>query len=237
MLRSLQAVDQLRPSAFEPLRETYQVPTGGGGVGVGVGVAVGVGVGAGVGVGVGLGVGVGVGVGVVPGVGVGVVPGVGVGVVPGVGVGVGAGVGVGEKIGGSVGRTGKDGAGVGVGVGLLLCDGLGVGRLVGEAMATPPCVPLGEVAPLADVDALGAETDCCGPSHRNSKKQTISVVMMARRLNIPLHRPVHASDPRNAIRKVTPVVNGVVAERNQPESAYSIPYDEETDAESIGLTP
>jgi hypothetical protein len=67
--RSLQAVAQLRPSAFDPPRDTYQVGVEDGvGVGAGVGVAAGVavGVGAGLGVGVGVGAGVGVGLGVGP---------------------------------------------------------------------------------------------------------------------------------------------------------------------------
>src|SRR2546428_5313170 len=62
--RSLQAVDQLVPSPFDPLRETYQlVPDTGVGLGVGPGAGVADGDGAGVGVGVGVGVGIGVGVG------------------------------------------------------------------------------------------------------------------------------------------------------------------------------
>src|SRR5439155_12852971 len=71
-LRLFQAVAQLLPSAFEPLRETYQVGTEGAvgtGVGVAVGTGVGVGVGPGVGVGVGTCVGVGIGIGVVVGLG------------------------------------------------------------------------------------------------------------------------------------------------------------------------
>ncbi|TMD62935.1 MAG: hypothetical protein E6I84_16465 [Chloroflexi bacterium] len=60
MLRSLQAVAQLVPSALEPFRETYHdVPDAGDGLGVGAGDGVGVGDGVGDGVGPGAGVGVG----------------------------------------------------------------------------------------------------------------------------------------------------------------------------------
>ncbi|HXM53100.1 MAG TPA: hypothetical protein VN913_07475 [Candidatus Binatus sp.] len=52
--------------------------------------------------------------------------------------------------------------GVGVGVVLGLGVGVGVGRRAdGEAMATPPCVLLGEAASLDD--ALDVGSFCCGP--------------------------------------------------------------------------
>jgi hypothetical protein len=66
-------------------------------------------------------------------------------------------------MGGSVGSTGL--VGVGVEVGLVRCDDAGVGcAFDGEAMATAPCVPLGEAAPLGDADAVEVVwTDFCGP--------------------------------------------------------------------------
>src|SRR5437763_1929416 len=100
LFSSFQALPQVRPSAFEPLRDTYQDPA--------VPLAVGVGVGPGVGVAVGAGVGAGVGVGVAPAVG----------------VGVGLGVGVGEKPGGRLGSTGYEA--VAAGAAFFDCPGFRV---------------------------------------------------------------------------------------------------------------
>ena len=157
LLRSLQALAQLLPSAFEPLRDTYQVgdPAW---LGVGVGVAEGVG----------LGLAVGTGVGVVVAVVVGI--GVAVGVLLALAVGLGLGLGL--KIHGTLGRTGIDGVGVGLGflafAVALPCEGDGVDE---GASATAFCP---------------AESDCRGPNQRNTSRQSPRMIMTPIRFTVLL---------------------------------------------------
>jgi hypothetical protein len=76
---------------------------------------------------------------------------------------------------------------------LFLRAGVGLGRAFdGEAMAMPPCVLLGEAAPFGATESLVVvRTDCCGPRYRNSRKPSIRMPMMPRRLKKVLLSTVH----------------------------------------------